>query len=179
MREHEPHEGFLPAPPGNDGPPTVARSHDGSASQQDGGLGVVLIVAWPAAAVLGVCSRCRAPGARCGCRALIGTALPGSGHVVEAAAGARSTTAHRQWHCAVCRSSWSFGDRTCPAVDLETDLVCGGRLVEGAPPLVRRCSKCGRDTYDLTAGRCEPCRRDDDASGDEHWPLLELDAGEG
>lgn len=52
----------------------------------------------------------------------------------------------------------------------------------GGLGVVRLCEDCGRDTYDLTRSRCTPCRTEgtrDEASGDELWPLVELDVGEG
>jgi hypothetical protein len=79
-----------------------------------------------------------------------------------------------------------FSPATLGAVDTSSPdasaaAVCSQQA--GGPGLVRRCDDCGRDTYSLTQSICAPCRTagDDEMSGDELWPLVELEVmgGEG
>ena len=99
-----------------------------------------------------------------------------------------------QWYrCDRCNlPSSHFGDGACPyALDATTTDVseepCPGRLVPAAAPAdvsaLRCCSRCRR--FHVCAGDlCGDCVATevamsgvDDASGDELWPLLELDLG--
>lgn len=160
-----PPQGFSSASQGEVGHPPESDPRHGlssSASPQMGGLGAGCRVSFP--------SPPRAPH---------------RGSLAERMAVTAERASRLGYHCTACNATQTtYGDGSCVSYDFENDRTCGGQLEPGpAPePTTRRCHDCQVEHDELEHRCCAACRAKreravEEMSGDELWPLLEIDVG--